>query len=664
MFQLNLCSKADPVVEEITIDETPTEVQLSVEPPPLELAEGTQLTEESAAPTSTAAAAPPSSLEDVIAPAAKETNPEKEANTGTADRDNSADSSLKSQDKKQQEKQKKQENGGRVGAPSASLFGRRALVVRLERIRLDERCMMPSGRVDLKVLKRLRPDLLVPRVPKIALGDRSASASSSRKKSVEKKKRERKSSTEKKAARKREKKEKKPTTVLSSGSDSSDSELEAMRAKMNKKKLEVKKPVLSVSATKTAPPPSSAAPAKQDLGRKIVASSSDEEDRRIREKSEKKKRRKDSTSTAAAVKPRVERKSDDRPTPPAKKASKAPMSSDSEKEETKPKKRVSAPVSSSDESDRDERAKSRTVASESSGGDTDTLDIGCSGLGGDLEPETTITPAPSEEKKIFVNPLFALKKLIEDKEKAGSAAEGAGEPNVKELLVEKLYSAFSAGDEPDEKTPSPEKQRMVHPGMFSAGSAMRAFRDLLRMELGPSPAFLEPHAAPMPLSEFEGVVMKAIENLASPPPPSGQRFLLDPPPGKVNHTAGDDAWFSKHKTLKRCHVVLRDVKKTAGYRSRFARALELHEKDAVARRKRRKERLLQGLRMVKEYSSSNSWQRRKSGDGHSSKFSKLHKRAIGSDSDTDSEDERRRKRNEKWKKKDYDDPNKVQSGFK
>ena len=54
MFQLNLCSKADPVVEEITIDETPTEVQLSVEPPPLELAEGTQLTEESAAPTSTA----------------------------------------------------------------------------------------------------------------------------------------------------------------------------------------------------------------------------------------------------------------------------------------------------------------------------------------------------------------------------------------------------------------------------------------------------------------------------------------------------------------------------------------------------------------------------------------------------------------------------------
>ena len=651
------------MVEEITIDETPTEVQLSVEPSPLELVEGTQLTEESAAPTSTATAAPSSSLEDVHAPAANGKKPETEAKTEMADRDNSADSSLESQNQKQQEKQKKQENGGRVGAPSASLFGRRALVVRLERIRLDERCMMPSGRVDLKVLKRLRPDLLLPRVPKIALGDRRPSASSSQKKQVEKKRRERKSSTEKKAARKREKKEKKPATVLSSGSDSSDSELEAMRAKMNKKKLEVKPPVLSVSAAKTAPPPSSsAAPAKPDLGRKIVASSSDEEDRKIREKSEKKKRRKDSTS-AAAVKPRVERKSDDRATPPAKKSSKTPMSSDSEKEETKPKKRVSAPVSSSDESDRDERAKSRTLASESSGGDTDTLDIGCSGLGGDLEPETTITPPPSEEKKIFVNPLFALKKLMEDKEKAGSAAEAAEEPNVKEMLVEKLYSALSSEDKPDEKTPSPEKQRMVHPGMFSAGSAMRAFRDLLRMELGPSPAFLEAKAAPMPLSEFESIVMKTIDNLAS-PPPSGQRFLLDPPPGKVNHTAGDDAWFSKHKTLKRCHVVLRDVKKTAGYRSRFARALELHEKDAAARRKRRKERLLQGLRMVKEYSSSNSWQRRKSGDGHSSKFSKLHKRAIGSDSDTDSEDERRRKRNEKWKKKDYDDPNKVQSGFK
>ena len=32
--------------------------------------------------------------------------------------------------------------------------------------------------------------------------------------------------------------------------------------------------------------------------------------------------------------------------------------------------------------------------------------------------------------------------------------------------------------------------------------------------------------------------------------------------------------------------------------------------------------------------------------------------------DSDSEDERRRRRDAKWKKKDYEDPNKVQSGFK
>ena len=74
---------------------------------------------------------------------------------------------------------------------------------------------------------------------------------------------------------------------------------------------------------------------------------------------------------------------------------------------------------------------------------------------------------------------------------------------------------------------------------------------------------------------------------------------------------------------------------------------------------------MKGLKMVKEYSSSNSWQRgKKSDDGYSSKFSKLHRRSIDSDSDSDSDDERRRRRDAKWKKKDYEDPNKVQSGFK
>ena len=39
------------MIEEITIDETPTEVQLSVEPPPLAQVEDAQLTDESSMPT-------------------------------------------------------------------------------------------------------------------------------------------------------------------------------------------------------------------------------------------------------------------------------------------------------------------------------------------------------------------------------------------------------------------------------------------------------------------------------------------------------------------------------------------------------------------------------------------------------------------------------------
>ena len=630
------------MIEEITIDETPTEVQLSVEPPSLTPFEDAQPTDESSMPTVSRVAA----AEEPTSKAAIGTS-EGEQKLAMSESSNKAvievarrdDSSLDSRNedgtKKQEEKLKKQKNGDSVGAPS--LFGRRALVVKLERVSLDKSCLMSNGRVDLKVLKRLRPDLFVPVIVKVALGDRSRSASSQKK---EVKRRERKSSTEKKTAR--EKKRKPAPVAVSSGSDSSDSELEAMRARMSK-------PLLSLSTK--APPSSSsssAAPAKKDFGRKVVLTSSDEEDRKIREKSEKKKRK---DTTGAGHGHKVEKKSVDRPAPPVKRSSKE-MSSDSEKEETKPKKKVSAPVSSGGESDRDEKAKSvKPPPRAAPSSDDDELycanNINFSNE--DSEPESR--PEPPGEKKLFANPLFALMK-------AGASTEGAEPPNVKELLVEKLYSALSSPEE------AAKKQRTVHPAMFTAGSAMRAFRDLLRMELGPSLAFLEPKTAPTPLSEFEGIVMKAIDNLDC-PSSSGKRFLLDSPPDKVDPLVGDDAWFGKYKQLKRCHVVVRDVKKTAGYRSRFARALELHEKDAVARRRRRKERLLNGLKMVKEYSSSNSWQRgKKSDDGYSSKFSKLHRRSLDSDSDSDSEDERRRRRDAKWKKKDYEDPNKVQSGFK
>ena len=663
---MNLCDKAEPVIEEITIEETPTEVQLSVEPPPLPQLEVAPPTDESSMPavsgTATTAEEPTAKAEIGTSEGeqrlAVSDSSDKAIKESLRRDDSSLDSRSDDRAKRKDEKPKKQKNGDSAGAPS--LFGRRALVVKLERVRLDASCLMPNGRVDLKVLKRLRPDLFVPVVSKVALGDRRQSASSHKK---EVKKRERKSSTEKKTAREKKKK----PVVLSSGSDSSDSELEAMRARMSK-------PLLSLSSK--APPPmpsssSSAVQAKKDSGRKVTVSSSDEEDRKIREKSEKKKRKK---TTDAGIGSKAERKSFDRPAPPMKKSSKL-MSSDSEKEETKPKKKVSAPVSSSGESDRDEKAKSvrplppppplpRAAASSSS---DDDVVLGGQDVTFDDDSEPESRPEPTGEKKMFANPLFALKQLIEQKEKAGASAEGAETPNVRELLVEKLYSALSSEDRPPDEKRSPEdaakKQRMVHPAMFTAGSAMRAFRDLLRMELGPALAFLEPKAAPTPLSEFEDIVMKAIDNLDCSSP--GKRFLLDAPPDKVNHMVGDDAWFSKYRQLKRCHVVVRDVKKTAGYRSRFARALELHDKDAIARRRRRKERLLNGLKMVKEYSSSNSWQRgKKSDDGYSSKFSKLHRRSIDSDSDSDSEGERRRRRDAKWKKKDYEDPNKVQSGFK
>ena len=728
---MNLFSKAERVVEEVTIEETPTEVQLSAEPPSLPRL-GDQMTGETSIP--------PSAMVD----AAEKAKPKAAVGTSEGEkktvvskssdkavveasrRDGSSlDSKKKREKTEKQDKTKKKKNGDSAGARSLFGGGRRALVVKLERVKLDK-SKMSNGRVDLKVLKRLRPDLFVPVVSKIALGDRthrreSASSSSSHRKEEKRErkssteKRERKSSTErrerKSSTEKRERKsstdkknageKKRKPVVVSSGSDSSDSELEAMRARM-------KKPLLSLSTKTTQPQKTSSstavaptkkdatavapakkdatavAPAKKDAGRKVVVSSSDEEDRKIREKSEKK--RKD-TSDAVS---KMEKKSYvDRPPPPVKKPAKE-VSSDPETEETKPKKKVSAPASSSDESDRDERAKSirptpapppAPVANpfhnpfHSTGGmklpeseDEMTRPAGSSSDDGESGPEME-PPAGGEKTMIIANPLFALRNLIEEKEKTGEASEacdGAEQPNVKELLVEKLYSAFAAAENkvPDEEEDAEKKQRMVHPAMFTAGSAMRAFRDLLRMEIGPAPAFLEPKAAPMPLSEFEDIVMKAIDNLDC--PSSGKRFLLDSPPEMVNHMAGDEEWFGKFKELRRCNVVVRDVKKTAGYRSRFARALELHEKDAVARRRRRKERLLNGLKMVKEYSASNSWQRgRKSDDGFSSKFSKLHnKRPFDSDSNSDSDDDSRNKRDAKWKKKDYDDPNKVQSGFK
>lgn len=215
-----LSSQADPVVEEITIDETPTEEQLNVEPPP--------------APFEAMAEAVPEVLPSPEKEKVKEDSP---AEIEVPCRDDSALNPEEDTTEERQKKKKLTKKREKSKKSGFNLFGRRALVLKLENLKIGSKVKLGVGRVDLKVLKSLRPDLFKVRVAVVSSVSRRKSVASSSGEQKKKKRPPPKEKVVKKGS------SAKVTTVVSSGGgsdDSSDSELEAMKRKMNVKKTEAK----------------------------------------------------------------------------------------------------------------------------------------------------------------------------------------------------------------------------------------------------------------------------------------------------------------------------------------------------------------------------------------------------------------------------------------
>ena len=219
----NSFTQADPVVEEITIDETPTEEQLSAVLPFEAMA--VSVPEVLPAEKDSPEKAPAAPVEkDVDSPAEIE----------VPCRDDSAlNPEEDTEERTQQKKKKLTKKREKTKKSGFNLFGRRALVLKLENLKIGSKVKLgSSGRVDLKVLLRLRPDLFKVRVGVVSSVSRRKSVASS---SGEQKKKKA-PSKEKTVAVKKEKTAKVTSaTVVSSGDDSSDSELEAMKRKMNVK---------------------------------------------------------------------------------------------------------------------------------------------------------------------------------------------------------------------------------------------------------------------------------------------------------------------------------------------------------------------------------------------------------------------------------------------
>ena len=481
--------------------------------------------------------------------------------------------------------------------------GRRILTLQLSRLELSKKCQLGNGRIDLKALKRSSPGIF-----KVSRGSNSVSLKHWSMPEPKKRGRPRKVSetiaTTSRKKKEREKPQKKVVKVkseplISDASSGSDSELEEMRKKLNRKKPEIMQTSLPV--------------------------------KEIPKKSEN------------PVKVKVE------PEESSPVAKKGRQSSESEITPAK-KEQVVSTSHDDDDDDSDKEQKKPAVKVHNEG----------------------------EKKKIVPNPLFELKRLIEEREKAQKEEQEEKPEKVKEVLVEKLYNLISGDEKKDSKVESqkaedddkevskpddtvvneassetvdkikkePSKSESSKPSettkkkegpfldtsLFYRSSKMKRFRDVLMMEMGPIPLIVSKHSKSS-ISEVEQAVKEAVENLERPARVKGAYVPIKPSvkKGEIVYQG-----LAQKSNVKPCKIVLRDVANRSKYRKMCSQAL-VHYSNYMRRRDRkRKDILLSGIKLIKDAVSSL--------DHH--RDSKRKK--IESDSDSDEEFNRKKKKQRRF----------------
>jgi len=137
--------------------------------------------------------------------------------------------------------------------------------------------------------------------------------------------------------------------------------------------------------------------------------------------------------------------------------------------------------------------------------------------------------------------------------------------------------------------------------MLTMTRDLRYFRDILCFELGPNPKFLRPGHEPT-MAQFERIVKTVVDNYEAPakdkPSFIAARGKTQPPLSNA-----DKALLEEHGISKTCNLQIKDVSSRDKYKGTFKTAYDGFFRGKKAMVRRRKERLLKGLKMLKDDSS-------------------------------------------------------------
>ncbi len=524
-----------------------------------------------------------------------------------------------------------------------SLFGSRAMVLKLERLRLPKDCIVTSdGRtVDARVLRKARPDLFVKKAGS------SSEASSRPKKSKDSsggarkdsgKSKQKKETAEKKPRKPHEKAStsstssavKKTAAFLSSSDDSSDSDMEELKKRMfgtSGSGLSSAKPTSSSTSGTAATTSSAVIDAKEDLVKKekerLLAA-------KAKAKAERANKPKVQQSTSSNyIKPSLSSTSSATLKPPPMLPTSGPLIkpcyvklqrlpeqavqialAQYRRSQESRRKSIVVEISSSDSSRASSRSRSRHNSEHRPSGSTHKTSRVAIISSSDSEDEFS-RPKQQETaaKKMVKNPLFGnneevvklalVEKLYDllksDESKAKAEASKDSEKPKKDVkdVSSKSESTSDHAKKSDVrvekeiyKAPKVEfadARESIETKMLTTHRELRPFVDLLKSEVGGgSLNFLGSRVI---LRDLEVIVHKAIAKLNTTKPTERPDRSKLPKPTSYQQT--------KYK-LKDCSVKLRDAKS----KKQYAEALKAFEKDGPSRMRRRRDTLLSGLRLV------------------------------------------------------------------
>jgi hypothetical protein len=136
--------------------------------------------------------------------------------------------------------------------------------------------------------------------------------------------------------------------------------------------------------------------------------------------------------------------------------------------------------------------------------------------------------------------------------------------------------------------------------LLTLSKDLRYFRDILCFELGPNPKFLRPGHEPT-MAQFERIVRTVVDNYERPAKDKPAFVPAKSLPAELSDA--DKALLKEHGVDRTCNLTVKDVSDIEKYKSLYKLAYGGLFNGKKAMTRRRKERLMKGLKMLKDDAS-------------------------------------------------------------